>query len=253
MVKIIEAKDILLIKSRKKILDIGRFALQRGEITALIGPNGAGKTSLLLTLALLQRPTRGTILFEGKPAGSQNALSLRRQMAVVFQEPLLMNTTVWGNVMTGLRLRGIPSQAARQRVEEWLERLGIAHLKQRPALQLSGGEAQRVNLARAFALQPKVIFLDEPFSGLDYPTRISLLNELGKILQETGVTALFVTHDYTEMLHLARRATLIMDGRIIISGTVEEVSSRYAALARHSSFSAHWETVRNTHHGKLRS
>lgn len=217
------AEELLLVKDRKQIFYIDRFALREGEVVALVGPNGAGKTSLLLTLALLQKPTGGRIRFHGTPASPRNLLSLRRQMAVVFQEPLLMDTTVLGNVMAGLRIRGVPGEEARRRAGEWLERLGIAHLAKRPALRLSGGEAQRVNLARAFALQPKILFMDEPFASLDYPTRTALLEEIGTILRETLITTLFVTHDYTEIPFLARRVAVMLDGRLIKSGTVAEV------------------------------
>ncbi len=218
----LKAENLKLVKGGKEILCIDDFALSEGEVTALVGPNGAGKTSLLLTLALLERPAQGKLHFNGTVATHQNTLFLRRQMAVVFQEPLLMDTTVLANVMTGLQMRGLPARLARPRAEDWLNRLGIAHLKKRQALRLSGGEAQRVNLARAFALEPKILFLDEPFAALDYPTRKSLLQDLGKILSETKVTTLFVTHDYTEIPCLAQRVVVMLNGRLIKSGTVEE-------------------------------
>lgn len=217
------AEELLLVRDRKRIFYIEQFALREGEVVALVGPNGAGKTSLLLTLALLQKPTEGKIRLNGTPVNGRNALHLRRQMAVVFQEPLLMDTTVLGNVMTGLRIRGVPKDEARRRAEEWLERLGISHLAQRSALRLSGGEAQRVNLARAFALEPRILFMDEPFSSLDYPTRTALLEEIGAILKETRITTLFVTHDYTEIPFLAQRVAVMLNGRLIKTGTVSEV------------------------------
>ncbi|MDI3280335.1 MAG: ATP-binding cassette domain-containing protein [Bacillota bacterium] len=228
----LRATDLALARGGREIFRIPSFTLERGEVLALVGPNGAGKTSLLLTLALLLRPTRGHLEVDGTPVTPRNTLALRRRMAVVFQEPLLMDTTVLGNVLTGLRIRGVPRPAARRRAEEWLERLGIAHLRDRSALHLSGGEAQRVNLARAFALEPEILFLDEPFSALDYPTRMELLSELGRLLQETRITALFVTHDYTEIPHLARRVAVLFRGRIARVGTVEEILGQAAALPR---------------------
>jgi len=232
------AEQLQLVKDRKQIFYIDRFALREGEVVALVGPNGAGKTSLLLTLALLQKPTGGRIQFNGIPASPRNLLSLRRQMAVVFQEPLLMDTTVLGNVIAGLRIRGVPAGEARRRAGEWLERLGISHLMKRSALRLSGGEAQRVNLARAFALQPRVLFMDEPFASLDYPTRNALLEEIGAILRETKITTLFVTHDYTEIPALARRVAVMLNGRLIKSGTVAEVLGIEAIPRR---IAAPWE------------
>ena len=144
-----------------------------------------------------------------------------------------------GNVLTGLRIRGVPAPTARERAEEWMDRLGIAHLKNRSALKLSGGEAQRVNLARAFALDPHILFLDEPFSGLDYPTRQALLEEIGSILRETKIATLFVTHDYTEVPYFSHSVRVMYGGRIIKSGSVSEVLGDIA-VPRH--IPAPWET-----------
>ena len=240
---LLEASDLRLVLEKREIFNISQFILRAGEVVALVGPNGAGKTSLLLTLALLQPPTDGNIYFNGTRFSRENILELRRQMAVVFQEPLLMDATVLGNVLTGLRIRGVSAPTARQQAEEWLERLGIAHLGNRSALRLSGGEAQRVNLARAFALSPKVLFLDEPFSALDYPTRSSLLVEIGTILKATKIATLFVTHDYTEIPHLAHNVRVMVDGRIIKSGGIAEILGEDAAVPRQ--IRAPWENPRS--------
>lgn len=223
MIPAIEASNLQLLRGKKEIFSIDRFTLEEGEVVALVGPNGAGKTSLMLTLALLQRPSRGRISLYGTFADKNNLLPLRRQMAVVFQEPLLMDTTVLGNVITGLRIRGIARNQAEDMGREWLNKLGIAHLENRSALQLSGGEAQRVNLARALALKPRLFFLDEPFSALDYPTRSKLLEDLNQILRETGVTALFVTHDYPEIPCLASRVVVMLNGKLVRDGSVEQI------------------------------
>ncbi|MGB9804630.1 ABC transporter ATP-binding protein, partial [Desulfofundulus sp.] len=153
----------------------------------------------------------------------RSALAIRRRMAVVFQEPLLLKTTVYENVATGLKLRGIPQGEIKKRVDRWLELLGIAHLAGRRSHQLSGGEAQRVSLARAFALEPDVLFLDEPFSALDFPTRLSLLNELDRLLKNTGIAAIFVTHDFSEVPYLTDRVAVLKNGRLVKKGTFEEI------------------------------
>lgn len=219
----LEARDLQLTRGRREIFRVDEFVLSPGEVLALVGPNGAGKTSLLLTLALLHRPTRGRLEVGGVPVTPRNTLELRRRMAVVFQEPLLMDTTVMNNVTTGLRIRGLARPEAEERARAWLRRLGIAHLAPRSALHLSGGEAQRVSLARAFALEPEILFLDEPFSALDYPTRQDLLEEIGGILRETRPTTLFVTHDYTEIPRLADQVAVMRGGRLLRRGTVQEV------------------------------
>ncbi|MDI6871409.1 MAG: ATP-binding cassette domain-containing protein [Bacillota bacterium] len=236
----LRAEDLQLVRGQREIFQVDQFALTEGEVLALVGPNGAGKTSLLLTLALLHRPTRGYLQVNGTPVTPQNTLALRRQMAVVFQEPLLMDTTVLRNVTTGLRIRGVPREAARRRAQEWLDRLGIGHLAPRSALHLSGGEAQRVNLARALALEPKILFLDEPFSALDYPTRNGLLDELSAILKETRITTLFVTHDYTEIPRLAEQVAVMFAGRVTKRGTVKDILGDIALPGR---IPAPWETT----------
>ncbi|MCL6478426.1 MAG: ATP-binding cassette domain-containing protein [Peptococcaceae bacterium] len=217
---VIEAKNISLRKGNREILDVEHFALQAGEVLAVVGPNGAGKSTLLQVLALLQRPDRGEVLFGGNAVNRTNAIQYRRRMAVVFQEPLLLNTTVFNNVAQGLKLRGFDQNEIRARVDRWLERLGVSHLARRMPRFLSGGEAQRVNIARAMVLDPEVLFLDEPFSALDYPTRISLLKEMGGILKESRATTLFVTHDYTEIPYLTDTAIVMGGGRIQHRGQV---------------------------------
>ncbi len=219
----LRAEDLKWHQSGRDILSIGEISLEAGEVLALVGPNGAGKSSLLLTLALLQSPTEGSIWVNGEQAHNANRLALRRRMATVFQEPHLLDFSVWHNVDWPLRMRGIGRAEATARTEHWLERFGISHLAGRPARRLSGGEAQRTSLARAFALQPDILFLDEPFSALDYPTRNKLLEDLGSFLKETLTTTFFVTHDFSEIPHLADRVLVLNEGRIVRGGTVREV------------------------------
>ncbi len=223
MEKAIEARGISLYRQKKTILNVEEFVLHRREIMALIGPNGAGKSTFLQVLALLQRPSSGEIFVLGEQVTPRNELSLRRRMAVVFQEPLLLDASVYTNVASGLLLRGIERAEVEKRVSEWLGRLGIEHLARQPARTLSGGESQRVNLARAFALKPEILFLDEPFSALDYPTRKALIAELTVILKDTGISALLVTHDYHEIHPLAQRVAVMLDGRIVQCAPLEEI------------------------------
>jgi tungstate transport system ATP-binding protein len=202
---------------------VPNFVLNKGEVTALIGPNGAGKTSLLLTLALLQPPTAGVIHFDGQIVNDGNILMSRRRMAVVFQDSLLFDMSVMGNLTLALRVRGFSRREAEQRAKRWLHQFGVADMARRPARSLSGGEAQRTSLARAFSLEPQLLFLDEPFAALDYPTRNALLNELGQALSSMNTTALFVTHDYTEIPYLAQNTAVIYGGKIVKYGGVRDV------------------------------
>jgi len=220
---VLEARNLHLLRGGREIFAVENFGLVKGGVLALIGPNGAGKTSLLLTLALLERPSGGTLLFSGEKVTPGRLISLRRRMAVVFQEPLLLDTTVEKNIAVGLKIRKVPDKEARQRTALWMERLDIGHLALRRARHLSGGEAQRTSLARALVLEPEVLFLDEPFAALDFPTRNALLNDLGAILRDTEVSTLFVTHDYTEIPFLTANVAVMFKGRIIKSGLLREV------------------------------
>jgi len=205
-------------------LAVPELGVQLGEILAVIGPNGAGKSTLLRVLALLERPGRGTVAFRGVPVGSEaERLALRRRMASVFQDALLCDASVVANVRLPLIFRGVGRAEADRRARPWLARLGIAHLADRSARDLSGGEAQRTSLARAFATEPEVLFLDEPFAALDPPTRETLLDDLGGILSEARTTTVFVTHDRTEALRLGDRVAVMLGGRIAQIGPPEAV------------------------------
>jgi tungstate transport system ATP-binding protein len=125
-----------------------------------------------------------------------------------------------------LKFRRSSKAQIEERVNHWLDRLGVAHLSQRPARKLSGGEAQRVSLARAFALQPELLLLDEPFTALDAPTRIRLLEDLKSVLSETKMATIFITHDLQEALKLATRMAVILDGRVEQIGIPQDVFDR---------------------------
>jgi tungstate transport system ATP-binding protein len=227
--KVIEAENLKVVRGRVEVLDIPSFFLGEQEILSLIGPNGSGKSSLLLTLNCLLKPNIGRILFRGREISSnQEVLEFRRKIAMVFQEPLLFDTTVFNNVASGLKIRGLPREEVRTRVMKGLERFSIGHLADRSARKLSGGEAQRASLARALATDPEVIFFDEPFAALDPPTRQSIINDLEKIFRETGIAAVLVTHDESEALRLSDRIMVINGGRIVQSGSPAEVMNRPA-------------------------
>jgi len=223
---VLEANNLSIILGGKKVLEISSLQVRTNEVLVIIGPNGSGKTTLLLSLALLLKPASGTISYQGHSINNAaEILALRRRLAVVFQEPLLLNTTVWNNITLGLRVRKISGEEIKARTEKWLERFGIASLAQRQSKTLSGGEAKRVSLARAFALQPEVLFLDEPFNGLDSPTRQALMEDFGNVLRETNVTTVMVTHDRNEALMMAHRVMVLMNGRIRQDGTPSQVFS----------------------------
>lgn len=226
---VLEGRNLSVVLGGKQVLDVPAVQILQGEVLVIIGPNGSGKTTLLLTLALLQRVTGGAILYRGEyPKHGAEQLRVRRRLAMVFQEPLLLNTTVWENVALGQRFRGVGRNDVRIRTQRWLDRFGISALAGRQARTLSGGEAQRASLARAFALEPEVLFLDEPFAALDSPTRQSLTQDFLGVLRETKLTTVMVTHDRNEALILADRVAVVMKGQLRQVGSPRDVFSEPA-------------------------
>lgn len=226
---LLEASGLKVMRGGIQVLDIPAIRLHEGEVLSLIGPNGAGKSTLLLALAGLLQSATGEIRYKGEAVPSGNrAYIYRRRIAMVFQEPLLFDSTVRENVASGLKIRGMASGEVKARVREALELFNIPHLADRSARRLSGGEAQRASLARAFAIKPEMILLDEPFSSLDPPTRLALTEDLERILRETGTSALLATHDQMEALRLSDRMAVMNGGRILQSGAPVEVMHRPA-------------------------
>ena len=224
---VFEARNLRVIRGGALILNVPSLVVSEGEILVLIGPNGAGKSTLLQSLAALVTPSRGEVLFRGQRVHSEiPVLEYRRRLAMVLQEPLLFDNTVYHNVACGLRLRGMKRKAIEPIVADTLTRFGIAHLKDRSARTLSGGEARRVSIARAFATGPEVLLLDEPFAALDPIIRETLLEDLEQVLRETRITTIFVTHDRTEALRLATRLGVMHGGEILQTGSTNEVMNR---------------------------
>ena len=220
----VELRDIRVTYAGRQTLFVPHLEVRLGETLGVIGPNGSGKSTLLRVMALLQRPARGEVLFMGRRVDlAGDLVPYRRRLAIVFQDPLLLNASVRDNAAIGLKFRGLPRQAIAAKVDLWLERLGVAHLAARRARTLSGGEAQRVSLARALVLDPELLLLDEPFSALDAPSRIGLIEDLGRILAETPVTTVFVTHDRGEALALSDRLAVMIGGEIRQLGAPHQV------------------------------
>jgi tungstate transport system ATP-binding protein len=221
---LIKIENIVVQRSGITVLDINDLNVEQGRILALIGPNGAGKSTLLLALAGLLRPQQGQIYFQGQPVDTHASRAiLRRNAAVVFQEPLLLDTSVYKNVALGLKFRHLSHDEIKRNVESALDYFGISSLAKRSAKTLSGGEAKRVSLARAFAIKPRLILLDEAFNSLDPPTRETLIDDLRHILEETKITAVLALHDREETLRLAQDVTVMAGGKIIQSGTTTQI------------------------------
>ncbi|GAB2512039.1 Fe(3+) ions import ATP-binding protein FbpC 2 [Corynebacterium atrinae] len=199
-----------------------------GELLAVLGPSGCGKSTLLRVLAGLMPATAGTVDLAGRRVvdGPTGVAPEHRNIGLVPQDPSLFpHLDVAANVGFGLgrRRRSVP-----ERVTELLDVVGIPELAHRRPDELSGGQAQRVSLARALAPNPDLVLLDEPFSALDAALRVRLRSEIRGILAARGATGLLVTHDQDEALSTADRVAIINAGRIIQCGTPEEVYSRPA-------------------------
>ena len=219
-------RDIVVRYDERVALRVESLDIDARDVVAIIGPNGAGKSTLLRVMGLLQRPTEGRVLLRGENAQARNSLQLRRRIATVFQEPLLLNATVYENAALGLKLRGLSGGPIDARLRPWLKRLGIVELAHRPARTLSGGEAQRTSLARALALEPELLLLDEPFAALDAASREELLHDFQRILKETRITTVFVTHDREEAFALADKVIVLKDGLPLQFGRYDEVFFR---------------------------
>jgi tungstate transport system ATP-binding protein len=221
----IQIRDLLIQRHGRDVLRIDSLDISRGETLVVVGPNGAGKSTLLLALGHLLEPAHGEILFDGESIFKLDELEYRRRISFVFQDPLLLDMTVEQNVALGLKFRSTPTAEVQERVGRWIKQLGIESLAKRRAGQLSGGEAQRVSLARAFILEPELLLLDEPFSSLDPPTRSKLLEDLSALLLENHRTAIFVTHNLNEAAKLSHRIAVMIGGMLRQVGTVKQIKS----------------------------
>lgn len=212
--------------------------VNEGEVVAVLGPNGAGKTTLLRALAGLLPLSAGRVLLDGAtledPGRAIRLPPERRPIGVVFQDYLLFpHLSALENVAFGLRCRGLNPSAARAQARDWLERMGLAeHLHARPA-QLSGGQSQRVAVARALAVKPRLLLLDEPLSALDATSKTEVRRDLRRHLASFTGIRLLVTHDPLEAAVLSDRLIVIERGRVVQTGSAAEVTqkprSRYVA------------------------
>src|SRR5260221_5437595 len=215
----------------KPAVDDVSFAVAAGEIVALLGPSGCGKTTTLRCVAGLEHASAGTIRIGGTVVSAPEDGVLvpprRRNMGMVFQSYAVWpHMTVWQNVAYPLRRRDTTRSERDRKVSAALELVGLSDYAQRAVVSLSGGQMQRVALARSLVYRPQLLLLDEPLSNLDANLRLRLRDDLRAIIKRTGVTALYVTHDQAEAVVLGDRIGVMRDGRLLQIGPPAEIYNR---------------------------
>lgn len=221
----LELQDIHKSYEQALLLRGVSFSASPGETVCLLGASGSGKSTLLRIIAGLENPEEGRVLWEGEDLAPLPAH--RRNFGLVFQDyALFPHLSVAGNVAFGLRMQALPSQEIELRVSSMLEKVNLKGFEARRITELSGGEQQRVALARALATRPRLLMFDEPLGALDRVLKDDLLDELRRVLHESGIPAIYVTHDQAEAFAIANRILLLHEGRIVQEGTPEEVCAR---------------------------
>ena len=200
----------------KKVLDIPSLTLEKGAIYCVIGPNGSGKTTLLSMLSFIIRPSSGSIQFSGDQVGNQrdDKSALRRNISIVLQNPFLFSTTVEKNVAYGLKIRRVNKADQKKKVKECLDLVGLAGFEKRRVRELSGGEAQRVAIARGIAVQPEVLLLDEPTTNVDSTNVEALERIISELNLRFRTTVIMTTHDLNQAHRIADEIIALSEGRI---------------------------------------
>lgn len=212
----VSVTDLRFARNGRTILQIPALTFPSGTTTAVFGPNGSGKTTLLRLIAGLERPSDGVVRLGDFQVGEHQ--EARKHVAMAFQTAIFLRGTVHHNLDLALRLREVSASDRRGRIEEAVRECSVAHLLDRPARQLSAGEAQRVNLARALALRAGVTLLDEPLAGIDRIARAQLLADLPHLLARFASTTILVTHDREEAFRLADRLVVVVGGSVRAAG-----------------------------------
>jgi len=197
------------------------FSVKKGTFVSIVGPSGCGKSTLLNILAGLEQPSGGSVLLEGEPVeGVSPAVGYMPQ-----KDQLFSWRTIWGNVILGLEIQGEKDEAHLTRLRELLQRYGLGGFERKLPSQLSGGMRQRVALIRTLATDPGLLLLDEPFSALDYQTRLAVSADIQSIIRQQGKTALLVTHDIAESVSLSDRIVVLTKrpGRVRTIHTLTEL------------------------------
>ncbi len=201
----------------RTILNISSLSFEENKIHAITGPNGSGKTTLCNILGLLLKPTTGKIWYQGEMVYENGGLSerLRKKITMVHQNPFLFHTTVEKNLAYGLKLRNYPRSQRKQKIEEFLKIMGIEYLRHQQGTRLSGGEVQRVAVARALAIDPEVLILDEFTANVDRNYVKITEGVIQDVFRKKNITIFLVTHDENQAFRVAHTVTHLIDGEMV--------------------------------------
>ncbi len=232
-----QIKDLTQIFKGKTILDIDELIIGKGKIYSLSGPNGAGKTTLLNILAFLDKPTTGKLSYKGDKVKFNSGCmgKIRKKVVMLDQHPIMFTTSVFKNVEYGLKIRGVETSARERIVDETLDLVGMNSFKNEPANTLSGGETQRVALARVIAVSPEVLICDEPASSVDIENQSIIIKILRQINHEKKISVIFTSHDRLQAVSIAHD-TFFMDRGKIVKNPRENLFSVTFSMINSDSF-----------------
>ena len=201
------------------VLQLNQLKIEGGSFWGIIGPNGAGKSTLMKIAAGLEEADNGSVLYDGQRVNQQ----IRRSMTLVFQKPYLLRTSVYKNIAYPLFLRGISHTEIEDRVNQMMAKLGIESLRNQKAWTLSGGEAQKVALARALVFRPRLLMLDEPTANIDPTSILTLEAMIREYYQEHQPTIIMVTHNLQQTKRVCDKVAFMYQGKVLESGTLRDV------------------------------
>ena len=210
----LEIKRLVRDYGTKRVLDLEEVTIEKGTRTAIIGPNGAGKSTLLNIISRIDSASEGAVVYESEDS---------RLVTQVFQQPYMLRTSVEKNIQYPLRLRNWPEERMKQRSDELMKELGLLDLRNQKAWKLSGGETQKVALARALSFEPSLLLLDEPTANIDPATTAEIEEMLLKINREEGTTILFVTHNLAQARRVCNRLLFLDKGKLVESGDCQSI------------------------------
>lgn len=208
---VLTLRQIRKIYGGPPVLQGCEFTFERQGIYTLMGRNGCGKSTLLRICTLLEEPDSGTVVYSNGDGPVPHDITLRRMITLVLPGGVSFNSSVFRNVSYGLRIRGIPSKGIEERVSDALEFVRLTHKREQNALTLSSGEAQRLSIARALAVEPRILFLDEPTASVD-EANTAIIEEVIAGLRRRGITIIMTTHDPAQARRLADTRLLLHEG-----------------------------------------